>query len=116
MDAQEKLILQSTYSVGIIATDDLNSFEMVKPGEADCEARKADSRRRGMCRYVGMLVYLPGGFTQFALDVPISEGSRKILEFVFVNHLKDMAAAWQERRKGSADWLERLGQLPDTRV
>ena len=30
MDAQEKLILQSRYSVGILATAQLNAFELVE--------------------------------------------------------------------------------------
>jgi hypothetical protein len=115
MDAQTELISRSLYGVAILATAQLDTFELAEFTHADDAARMEDSRRRGMCRFAGVLAYLPGGFTEFALDVPISDRARLSLEYAFVERVRDIVAASQERRKKSADWLERLAQLPDPR-
>ena len=115
MDAQEQLISRALYGVAILATAQLDTFELVEYSHADDTDRMEDSQRRGMCRCIGVLGYLPGGFTEFALEVPLSERARLILEYAFVERVRDTVAAWQEQRKHSADWLERLAQLPDLR-
>ena len=115
MDAQEQLISRALYGVAILATAQLDTFELVEFSHADDTARMEDSQRRGMCRYIGVLGYLPGGFTEFALEVSLPEHARLTVEFAFVERVRDRAAAWQERRKGSTDWLERLAELPDPR-
>lgn len=116
MDAQEKLILQSRYSVGILATARLNAFELVELTHARDAARTEDSRRRGMCQCIGVVAVLPDGRVELSLELPISEGARLSIENAFLERTRDKIDAWQARHTDSTDWLRKLWELPDTRV
>jgi hypothetical protein len=116
MDAQEKLILQSRYSVGILSTPQLDSFELVDWHRVEDAARVEDSRRRGMCQSIGVAAVLSDGRVELCLELPISEGARLSIENAFLERTRDKIAAWRARHTDSTDWLRKLWELPDTRV
>jgi len=116
MDTQERFISQATYSVGILATAQLNSFELVELTHvSDDAARMEDSRRRGMCQCIGV-VGIIGKEAALCLDVQLSESAEMSIKYAFLERTRDRIAAWRATHTDSTDWLKNLWELPDTRV
>jgi hypothetical protein len=114
MDTQERFISQATYSVGILATARLNSFELVELTHAQDAARMEDSRRRGMCQCIGVAGII-GKEATLCIDVQLSESAETSIKYAFLERTRDKIAAWRATHTDSTDWLKNLWELPDTR-
>ncbi|HZR58466.1 MAG TPA: hypothetical protein VFA74_16455 [Terriglobales bacterium] len=110
MDRMEEVVLQSQLSVGVLS-DTEGHLKLMNIADATHELA-ASLAERGMC-FLGV-IGLSGSEVKCAFNTEFSPSELVALHQAFAG-LVDRAVSDVEENLKSADWLQRLYQLPDLR-